>query len=169
MKNRLKSFNYLTIVLGIIFISTFLLVVSCDSNNFNLKTTIEPKLTKVSAHSIAVEYYLGDLLVLDEWKDLNAAQVLFLMDPTKKKTVTLNFSQMGDSAVGTVFFHYQIESIEISTENPIPINIIFENVNSFPGVAWNIKDDKTISNQSSDDKPVDTPKKEKKDSINKKI
>jgi hypothetical protein len=64
------------LLVPLIFLS--LLVVSCIEEKFEINTKIHPKILGSSFGSVAIEYNLGKLLILDELKDLNMAQTLFI-------------------------------------------------------------------------------------------
>jgi len=60
-------------------IAISLLVVSgCTSNKFEISNMIHPTVLSVFGKEVAIEYKLGDILVLDELKDLNRAQALYI-------------------------------------------------------------------------------------------
>lgn len=117
------------------------LLASCDSDRFTLETVIKPELTRIGT-KIAVQFQLGDLLILDEWEDLNAAQIIYV---TSNKDISVplrikfgNFSNNSDG------FYYTIGNVEIFT-SPVDWKILARNVDSFPNVVWSVKDGKTIS------------------------
>jgi hypothetical protein len=114
--------------------------IGCESNGFIINTTINPKLTQVG-DKMAVEYELGDLLILDEWSNLNAAELLFLKNNKAAKKINLKV-KCSDSFAWTNYFYYTIGNIDIKT-NPTTWNTLYRNVNSFPGVTWITRDDKT--------------------------
>lgn len=115
--------------------------IGCESNSFIINTTIYPKLTQIG-NKIAVEYKLGDLLILDEWSDLNVAELLYLKNSKAAKKINLK-STCSDSSLWTNYFYYTIGNIKITT-NPVNWNLLYKNVDSFPGITWKHRDDKTL-------------------------
>ena len=75
-------------VLGILLSSLVVILVGCDTSALEIDTTVTPKFTSI-AGTLAVEYQLGDLLILDEWSELNAAQMVFLATGDDLKQVHL--------------------------------------------------------------------------------
>lgn len=136
----MKRKQYKIMGLILIFFSVFILT-SCDQNSFELETTIIPEFTPYSG-KVAVAYPLGDLLILDEWEDLNVAQELFLTQGKPKRKVYLKVvaADFGES----VNFYYTIGNIEVTTQ-PIKWKTLFRNVDSIPGVIWKMRDGKTIT------------------------
>ena len=124
------------------------LLVGCDSNRFTLETQIKPELTRVGAN-IAVQFQLGDLLILDEWEDLNAAQIIYLVTG-EDKVVNLRL-QYGDFNLSSDGFYYIIGNTEIFT-TPVEWETIARNIDSLPNVVWSIKDSKTISKKTKEEK-----------------
>lgn len=111
-----------------------------DSNRFKIDTIINPKLTLMGS-KMAVEYKLGDLLILDEWSGLNAGELLFL---TERKDIVVRLKlTCGDSIFSSNYFHYNIGNITTNS-TPVLKRIMFEYVNSFPGVTWILKDDNKV-------------------------
>ena len=130
-------------IIGLLFI-LFIRVLIFDSTRFELETTINPTLTIVGSQ-VAVEYKLGDLLILDEWDSLNAAQIIFMTKIAKKIIVEkvhlkIKASVYNPSDDG---FYYRIGNIEIFTK-PASWKTLYNNVDSFPNVVW-------ISKPESDD------------------
>jgi hypothetical protein len=154
------------LLLGILLGGTLVFLMGCDQNSFEFETYIEPELTLVSGN-IAVEYKLGDLLILDEWPDLNAGQAIFLLNNEKEKTFKLRVTA-GD--FNGVRFHYEMTgAIELQTK-PVDFKILARNVNSFPNVKWITKDGKDIPKEEqktlANEESKKEPKKEKlKDSL----
>lgn len=137
---ELKAKFYYTLAITILILSLLLLLVGCDTDSFELETKIDPETTVVS-DIIAVEYKLGDLLILDEWEDLNVAQTLFLTNKKKAKEVHLKVT--AGSFVGVVFDYTINNSISIQT-NPVEWKVLHKNVDSLPNVIWKTKDGKDI-------------------------
>ena len=144
MKKYRMSYLFLGIVLGAI----LLFLLGCDRDRFTLETEIKPKLTRIG-ENVAVQFQLGDLLILDEWEDLNSAQLLYVTND-KEKVVKLRL-KYGDFSVSDDGFYYIIGSSEIFTQ-PVEWKTIARNVNSFPNVVWSIKDGKTISKKKQEEK-----------------
>lgn len=140
------------------YISLFLLIfmflfMGCTDNSFQVDTKISPKVTVVG-NLLAVQYDLGDLRVLDEWKDINASEFLFLAQEGNIKEINLKF-YCDDSGVNTPYFNYTINHIEIRT-NPVRTRILFRYVDSFPDVKWIIKDEKQVSSDDSEEKKTES-------------
>jgi len=152
-RNRIICSTFISI-LGVL---GCLILFGCDRNAFEVDTVVEIKFTAVSGR-LAVEYTLGDLLILDEWEDLNVAQMLFLIKEGSTKSVHLHVIA-GD--FNSMSFTYTIGNIEVVTD-PVKWTMLMKNVDSFPGVTWKTKDGETID--------TETPEKEgeKKVDINKK-
>ncbi len=125
-------------IMGGIFILFISFLVS-DPTRFELETTIRPTLTTVG-NKMAVEYKLGDLLILDEWNELNAAQIIFLTKIAKKVIVEKVHLKIeaGASDNSDDGFHYRIGNIEIFTK-PVSWKTLYNNVDSFPNVVWSSK------------------------------
>jgi hypothetical protein len=120
---------------GLIFM-LFVRLLLFDSTRFEVETTINPILTTVE-NKMAVEYKLGDLLILDEWNELNAGQMIFLTKIAKKisvekvyLTIKASSSDLSDDG-----FYYRIGNIEIFTK-PVSWETLYNNVDSFPNVVW---------------------------------
>ena len=129
------------ILLGILLGGTLIFLMGCDQNRFTAEMTIEPKLTQYSG-KIAVQFTIGDLLILDEWDELNAGQLLWIMDEDIKKIVNLRI-EFGDFSTTTDGFYYLIGQTEIFT-TPVDWKIISKHVNSLDNVVWSMKDGKSI-------------------------
>ena len=127
------------------------LLVGCDSNRFTLETQIKPELTRVGT-DIAVQFQLGDLLILDEWEDLNAAQIIYLVTG-EDKVINLRL-QYGDFNLSSDGFYYIIGNTEIFT-TPVEWETIVRNIDSLPNVVWSIKDSKTISKKTKKEKKAE--------------
>ena len=121
----------------------------CDSNRVILETVIEPNITYHEGN-IAVEYMLGDLLILDTWYNLNTAEELFLADNNRKKTVKLRV-KLGDFGFSEDGFFYSIGNISVKT-SPVKWKVFKEYVHTMPNVVWEIKDGKYITDKSKNDK-----------------
>jgi len=125
--------------IGVIFILifiVFILYLNFDPTRFDVETTINPTLTTVG-NKIAVEYKLGDLLILDEWTELNAAQIIFMTKIAKKIIVEKVHLKIKASAsdLNDDGFYYRIGNIEIFTK-PVSWETLYNNVDSFPNVVW---------------------------------
>lgn len=147
----------------LIFLAFFMLIfISCESNRFEVRTTITPKVTMVGDR-VAVEYKLGDLLILDEWKGLNISELLFLSkdEGTKK----LNLKIIASDGIDGIYFYYSYGNIAVKT-NPVNWSTLYRNADSFPGVKWLVLNDKTIA-KGQTDKKVEVKKEKKKDIKNK--
>jgi hypothetical protein len=127
------------------------LFIACDSNRFTLETKIKPKLTLIGSN-VAVQFNLGDLLILDEWKDLNVAQLLYITNG-EERIVNLRL-QYGDFSVSSDGFYYMIGNTEIFTQ-PLEWKIISKHISSLPNVVWSVKDSKTISKKTKEEKKVE--------------
>ncbi len=147
-------------IIGMLLI-LFIVVLISDYTRFELETTINPTLTIVGSQ-VAVEYKLGNLLILDEWNSLNAAQIIFMTKIAKKiviEKVHLKIKQ-GASDLSDDGFYYRIGNIEIFTK-PASWKTLYNNVDSFPNVVW-------ISKPKSDDlEKLDIKRESKKDNYKK--
>ena len=146
MKEKMHEFKakcFYTLGTIVLILSLIPILVACDQNKFEFQTYIEPELTLVSGN-IAVEYKLGDLLILDEWPSLNAGQAIFLLNKEKEKTFHLRVVA-GDFA-GVKFYYSITGAIEVQT-SPVDCKIMGRNVDSFPNVIWSVKDGKTIEKE----------------------
>ncbi len=129
---------------------------SCESNRFEVEATITPKFTMIGDR-IAVEYKLGDLLILDEWKGLNIAELLFLSkDEGIKK---LNLKIVASDGIDGVYFYYNYGNIKVKT-NPVNWSTLYRNANSFSDVEWLVLNDNTIE-KGKTDKKIEVKKDEK--------
>lgn len=125
------------------------LFIACNSNKFELETTIYPSINYSS--EVSVEFRLGDLLILDEWTGLNSAQTLFVINKEKMKNGVYLKITAGD--FDGVKFLYIIEgSIQVTT-TPVDWKTIKRHIDSFPNVVWKVKDQRTIAEK--DQKPED--------------
>lgn len=141
------------------YISLFLLIfmflfMGCIDNRFEVDTKVSPEVTVVG-NLLAVQYSLGNLRVLDEWKELNASEFLFLAQEGNIKDINLKFI-CDDSGVSDVYFNYTINHIEIRTR-PVKANILFQYVNSFPDVRWTVIDGKELPSSNSEEKKIESP------------
>jgi len=130
------------------------MLMGCDENRFKIHTKVTPKLTIVHDR-LAVEYKLGDILILDEWKKLNTAQIIFL---TRGEPKTFDLLvECGDWVVNEDGFFYTFGNIEIKTK-PVKFKILLKNVENLPNVIWKVRDGKEIKSLSSgeESKPNDT-------------
>ena len=126
------------VIISLILISSF--IISCNQNKFELETVIYPKI-RLSSGDVTVEYKLGDLLILDVWDSLNAAQAIYLLDGEKKKEVHLKV--IAGDFDGAQFYYTVAGSIEVKT-SPVKFKTMERNVNSFPNVVWLVKKGGTI-------------------------
>jgi len=134
-----KQYKIMGVIL--IFLSVFILS-SCDKYKFESETMINPKFDFLDG-SLAVQYQLGNLMVLDEWEDLNVAQILFLTNDDKKEVkLRVVAGDFGPS----VKFYYTIGNIEVQTE-PVKWKTIFRVVDSLPNVKWLVQDNKIIEHK----------------------
>ncbi len=119
----------------ILIISFTTLLTACNSDEFKLTTNITPELEPYG-DKIAVQFKLGDLLILDEWADFNAAEVVYLIKKrNKKEPITLKITA-GD--YDGVYFYYSTGSLEITTK-PVTWDILSKHIKSFPNVLWKYK------------------------------
>ena len=143
MKEKMHEFKakcFYTLGTIVLILSLIPILVACNQNSFEFETYIKPELTLVSGN-IAVEYKLGDLLILDEWPDLNAGQAIFLLNKEKEKTFKLRVTA-GDFD-GVKFYYSMTGAIELQT-SPVDFKIMARNVESFPSVTWTTKEGKEI-------------------------
>jgi len=150
------------IILLILFGLSVVILNGCDTNAFEVDTVVDVKFTAISGR-LAVEYKLGDLLILDEWKDLNIAQILFLTKDGTSKSVHLHVVA-GD--FNSRSFTYKIGNIEVVTD-PVKWETLMRNVDSFPGVTWKIKDNKTV--KVDEPETEENPDKKKEKGLGKKL
>jgi len=126
-----------------LFLSMF--IMSCDSNKFSLETEVIPDIESVETASgkvIAVQYKLGNLIILDTLSGLNAAEILYLTEKRDKTEAIHLKINAGD--VSKVHFYYTIGSISKKTK-PVNFDILLKNVDSFPNVVWEYKDNKYVA------------------------
>ena len=124
-----------------------------DNKKVEINTIIDPEFTQIGNYSVAVEYMLGDLLVLDGWYNLNSAQVLFLADKNKKKQIKLHV-KMGDMGSSSNGFRYSIGNIEVKTD-PISWELFEKHIDSMPDLVWVVNKEKSTPEiKSSKDKPT---------------
>jgi len=125
-------------VIGVLFM-LFVRLLLFDPTIFEVETTINPTLTTVG-NKIAVEYKLGDLLILDEWNELNSAQIIFMTKIAKKIIVEKVHLKIkaSSSDLSDDGFYYRIGNIEIFTK-PVSWETLYNNVDSFPNVVWTSK------------------------------
>ncbi len=139
------SLKFICFVLG--FVMAFLIIMllsGCTQSKTELETIIVPKITRSGITTIAVEYMLGDLLVIDEWETgLNAGEILFLIDDSPKK-ITLRVIAEDWTFGSYATFYYTIGSIEIRT-NPITFSTFIKYINTFPSDEQNGNSQKTSS------------------------
>jgi len=112
-------------------------------NKVEIKTTITPKLTR-AVDVIAVEYMLGDLLILDEWKNLNFAQIVFLTDRDKPLKVDL-LIDASDFDRFSVKFYYTVANITIDT-TPVKWDILSDYIETIQNVRWIKKEGRLMEN-----------------------
>lgn len=120
----------------ILLITVMFITIGCgcsENDRFKLETTITPKLTLLG-DKIAVKYKLGDLLILDEWKNLNAAEMIFLTTDGEIPEVHLRLD-CGSSVWDYDYFYYTIGNIDTKT-SPVRWSTLYRNVDSFPNVMW---------------------------------
>jgi len=147
--------------LMIIWFILIIILIACSNNTFEINTTITPKLTDVGSR-IAVEYMLGDLMILDEWKGLNAAEFLFLTQKDKPLDVKLNVAATDGGGCCTVVFEYIIANIRVKTQ-PVSLDILLDNIESIENVRWEVKNGVTMTNKK------EQTNKDKLDPTNKKL
>jgi hypothetical protein len=130
----------------LIFLSFILFIlIGCDENRFEVHTKVTPNLTIVD-RGIAVEYKLGDILILDEWKKLNTAQIIFL---TRGEPKTFDLLvECGDWDISENGFFYTFGNIEIKTK-PVKFEILLKNVENLPNVIWKVRDGEEVNSLSS--------------------
>ena len=138
--------------------SVFVIMGCGEPNEFTLETTINPKLTLLG-DKIAVKYTLGDLLILDEWRNLNAGQMLFLTTTKEIPPVHLRL-QCSDSIFDNNYFYYTIGNIDTRT-TPVKWSILYRNIDSFPNVMWTSRSDDNKKTNTIDSQIKKTPIKEK--------
>jgi len=150
-ENSLTRTDYKVFSFGFIMIFLILTfgfmsgMIACTQNGFEIKTTIEPKLNAGIKGRVAVEFKLGELLILDEWKNLNTAQVLFLT--RKDNPLKVNLRIVGDDmAADKVVFIYTVANMKQKTA-PIVWSLMMEHIDSISNVKWSIKEGKTLINQ----------------------
>jgi hypothetical protein len=125
------------------FIFTMFILMGCDENRFEIHTKVTPNLTIVD-RGIAVEYQIGNILVLDEWKKLNTAQIIFLTRG-EPKTFELTI-ESGDWSLNEDGFYYTFGNIEIKTD-PIKFKVLLKHVDSLPDVIWKVRDGEEVKNK----------------------
>ncbi len=145
----------------IFLIFSVFVIIGCgcsESNEFILETTIAPQLTLLG-DKIAVKSKLGDLLILDEWRNLNAGEMLFLTTTKELPPVHLRL-RCSDSMFNRGYFYYTIANISIRT-TPVKWSILYRNVDSFPNVMWTSRGDDNKKTNTVDSQIKKTPIKEK--------
>jgi hypothetical protein len=152
-----KEINMKRFIIGVL-VGFFLIgtLCSCESNRFEVRTTITPKVTMIGDR-IAVEYKLGDLLILDEWKGLNIAELLYLSND--KSIKNLNLIIIASDGIDGTYFYYTYGNISVKTD-PINWSTLYRNADSFPGVKWLVLNDETIA-KGQPDKKIEVKKDEK--------
>lgn len=110
-----------------------IIITGCENNVIEIDTVIKPRMTMVE-HLIAVEYKLGDLIVLDDWYGLNGAQELFLSENSKKLEAQLHV-KVGDAGFSSDGFYYTIGNIEVKTD-PVSWNTLMKYSDSIPDLKW---------------------------------
>lgn len=69
------------------------LITACTNQKFEASNTIYPEILSSEDDVIAIQYYLGKLIVLDELRDLNQAEYTYLMkNANKDLQLTLKIS-----------------------------------------------------------------------------
>lgn len=140
--------KFLPGLLLILFVGNFLFfMIGCTDNKFTIDTAIQPKIKQIK-FTLAVEYYLGDLLILDEWDedDLNSGQIVFLTEKQDPIDVHLRIEGDDDNFTCTgckLYFIYTVANIEIRTR-PIAWEPFISNIDSMPNVKWIKRDGKSL-------------------------
>lgn len=61
------------------FLFVLLLITACTNQKFEASNTIYPKILSTEDGDVAIQYYLGKLMVLDELSDLNQAEYAYIV------------------------------------------------------------------------------------------
>lgn len=96
------------------------------------------------AGTLAVEYKLGDLLILDEWEDLNMSKMLFIVNKDRVKDVKLRLE--ASDYIKTQFY-YTINGSIKTKSTPVEWSILSKYVDTFPNVVWKTKNSVKISKE----------------------
>ena len=134
----------------IILIMSLTIFTGCDSDLFELETDIYPEIELVDTESgktISVQYKIGDLLILDTWTGLDAAEKVYLAKKRNKKDPVHLKVTSGDFS--DTYFYYNIASISVRTK-PVKHALLMKHVESFPNVIWEYKDDVYVNQKKED-------------------
>ena len=130
------------IVLLIISIS-LLMISGCMKNDFEIDNRIYPKILDVTGDEVAIEYYLGKLLVLDTIEVDNRAQAIYIQQNADKLDLRLKILyDDADPFWGcTAKFEYYLAGKKIAkTSNTIELEVLISNYQDIPNFIWFMKD-----------------------------
>jgi len=133
-------------ILMLIIAVSLLVISGCTENKFEISNKIHPIILD-SGGNIAMEYKLGNILVLDELNDLNVAQSMYIIN--NKDTLELQLIiKYEDSCPCFTEFEYYLggNKIEVN-KNVVEAKVLMENYHKISNFIWIVKDGKKMSNQ----------------------
>jgi hypothetical protein len=133
-------------ILMLIIAASLFVVSGCTENKFEISNKIHPTILDFGGN-IAMEYKLGNILVLDELNDLNVAQTMYFVN--NKDTIELQLIiKYEDSCPCFTEFEYYLGGNKIEVNRDVvEAKVLMENYDNISNFIWFIKDGKEILNQ----------------------
>jgi len=127
------------------FLSLLLVITSCGSNEWEIRTTIEPKILYLDSknRNFSIQYQLGPYLILDDIDVLNVSYREYIKQSVDTK---LNLYVRYDSSRGDNGFYYFFDNIRLHRYPTEPISLmkLQKRQDEIPGFKW-LKTDADIS------------------------
>lgn len=112
-----------------------LVICSCSVREFEIQQEIHPKITILNNDRVALEYMLGDLLVLDEFRRLNAGQIVYFSNH-KDKEIDLTVFIIKVGGVPPVFWYFLGENALTRSVNTVTTKILIDHSKSIENFVW---------------------------------
>jgi len=133
-------------ILMLITAVSLFVISGCTENKFEISNKIYPTVLDVGAN-IAIEYKLGDIIVLDELNDLNLAQSLYILKNKDNLELQLIITYEDDCGCFTEFEYYLGgNKIEVN-KDVVEAKILMANYHKISNFIWIVKDGRKMSNQ----------------------
>lgn len=135
-------------ILVLMIVISLFIINGCSENKFTISNTIHPTILNIFGADIAIEYTLGDILVLDELTALNRAQAMYISKHQDNIGLQLIIKSRDGLFPLTVFKYYLEGGNELGTNNNvIEADIIIANSHNIDNFVWITKDGKDIIDQ----------------------
>lgn len=139
----------------------FLLLGCSSANHFEINTEIKPTVfLEQETHTMALEYKLGDLLILDQLKYMDISKYAYIERNSENLKLHLNVEYKSTSGC-CMRFRYNLGAVELGySTNPVKAEVLMDHSSMIPGFVWYIRNKKLVNQKSLVDEMQEQTKKD---------